>query len=216
MDQVGSLLARPWLYRNVDGLVELGAGVMCLGYSFFLLTLMRTPAHTVWHRISSFGFVALIFFIHYGTKAVKARITYPRTGFVEYRKQWRASAISAALGAMVVFSLPIGFRRHWDIVMLAPLAGLAFAASYGYHIATAVRWKWVIAGVIAGAPLAVVLLPTEILRALGSEVPAHPNRAELLGTILLLLMAWGAILLISGGISLWLYLRHTQAPAQEG
>jgi hypothetical protein len=29
-------------------------------------------------------------------------------------------------------------------------------------------------------------------------------------------MAYGAMLLISGGISLWLYLRHAPAPAQEG
>jgi len=26
---------------------------------------------------------------------------------------------------------------------------------------------------------------------------------------------FGALLLISGGISFWLYLRHTEAPAQE-
>jgi hypothetical protein len=32
----------------------------------------------------------------------------------------------------------------------------------------------------------------------------------------LYLMVYGAVLLISGGISLWLYLRHTPAPAQEG
>jgi hypothetical protein len=30
------------------------------------------------------------------------------------------------------------------------------------------------------------------------------------------LMTYGPILLISGGISLWLYVHHTQAPAQEG
>jgi hypothetical protein len=29
-------------------------------------------------------------------------------------------------------------------------------------------------------------------------------------------MAYATMLLISGGISFWLYLRHTQAPAQEG
>jgi hypothetical protein len=28
-------------------------------------------------------------------------------------------------------------------------------------------------------------------------------------------MLYGAVLLISGGISFWLYLRHTEAPAPE-
>jgi hypothetical protein len=28
-------------------------------------------------------------------------------------------------------------------------------------------------------------------------------------------MIYGTMLLVSGGISLWLYVRHTQAPAQE-
>jgi hypothetical protein len=41
-------------------------------------------------------------------------------------------------------------------------------------------------------------------------------RAELAGTILLSLMIYGPILSISGGIGFWLYVRHTQAPAQEG
>jgi hypothetical protein len=29
-------------------------------------------------------------------------------------------------------------------------------------------------------------------------------------------MVYGTMLLISGGLSFWLYLRHTEAPAQEG
>ncbi|HEY1495110.1 MAG TPA: hypothetical protein VGF49_11235, partial [Candidatus Solibacter sp.] len=99
---------------------------------------------------------------------------------------------------------------------VAPLAGLVFAAAYGYHFAGAVRWKWVIAGAMAVASFAIGFLPADILGALGSESPAHPDRATLLGTILLSLMVYGTLLLISGGISLWLYLRHTQPPAQEG
>jgi hypothetical protein len=70
---------------------------------------------------------------------------------------------------------------------------------------------------IAVAPLMIAFLPADVLRALGSELPvAHPDRTKLLGTILLSLTAYGTVLLISGGISFWLYLRHTQAPAQEG
>jgi len=62
----------------------------------------------------------------------------------------------------------------------------------------------------------IAFLHADVLSALGSESPAHPDRAKLLGTILLSLMVYGTMLLISGGISLWLYLRHTPTPAQEG
>jgi len=216
MDRVGNLLDRPRLYYNVDGLGELGGGVMCLGFALVWWLLMRSPVDSAWHRISLFVFLAVGLLIHYGTKAVKTRITYPRTGFVEYRKQWHTPAIAAALGALAAAGLGVGFRRHWDVSTIAPLAGLFLAAAYGYNFARAVRWKLVVVGAIAIASLAIAFLPADVLGALGSESPAHPDRAELLGTILLSLMVYGILLLISGGVSLWFYLRHTQAPAQEG
>jgi hypothetical protein len=216
MDQVGSMLERPKRYYNIDGLGELGGSVMCLGFALLLWLLMHSPANSVWHRISIFGFAGLIFLIPYGVKAVKTRITYPRTGFVEYRKPIHTQAIAAALGALTTVGLAIGFRRHWDMTALASLTGLAFAAACGYHFATAVRWKWVLVGAMAVATFVIAFLPADVLGALGSESPAHPDRAEFLGTILLSLMVYGALLLISGSISLWLYLGHTQPPAQEG
>jgi hypothetical protein len=217
MDQVGNLLDRPRLYYNIDGLGELGGSVMCLGFALLLWLLMHAPADSVWHRISFFAFVGLVLLIHYGTKAVKTRITYPRTGFVEYRRRWHTSAIAAAVGALATAGLVVGFRWHWDISMLASLTGLVFAAAYGYNFARAVRWKWVIVGAMALASFVIASLPADVLGALGSDSPvAHPDRAKLGGTILLSLMVYGTMLLISGGISLWLYLRHTQAPAQEG
>ncbi len=217
MDQVGNLLARPRLYYNIDGLGELGGSIMCLGYALFLWLLMRSPADSVWHRTSFFAFVGLMLLIHYGTKAVKTRITYPRTGFVEYRRRWHTSAIAAAVGALTTAGLAVAFRRHWDISMLASLTGLVFAAAYGYNFARAVRWKWVIVGAMAVASFVIAFLPADVLGALGSDSSvSHPDRAKLDGTILLSLMVYGTMLLISGSISLWLYLRHTQAPAQEG
>ena len=65
------------------------------------------------------------------------------------------------------------------------------------------------------ASLVIAFLPADVLGAVGSELPAHPDRARLGGTILLSLMAYGVLLLISGGISFWLYLHRTQAPPQE-
>ena len=215
MDQVRNLLDRPRLYYNIDGLGDLGGGVMCLGFALILWLLMRSPADSVWHQISVLVLFGLALLIRYGTKAVKTRITYPRTGFVEYRKR-QTQVIAAAGGVLATAGMAMVFRQHWDISMVACLTGLAFAAAYGYYFARAVRWKWVIVGTMAVASLVTAFLPADILGDLGSEVPAHPDRAKLLGTILLSLMVYGVLLLISGGVSLWLYLRHTQPLAQEG
>lgn len=216
MDQVGNLLDRPRLYSNIDGLVELGGGVLCLGYALLLWLLAHSSANSVWHQISLFAFVGLMLVIHYGTKAIKTHITYPRTGFVEYRKRRRTAIIAAALGALVSGGLAVAFRRHWDITTPAPLIGLVFAASYAYNIARAVRWKWAVVWAMALGSLVIAFLPADVLVALANDSSAaHADRAKLTGTILLSLMVYGTMLLISGGISFWLYLRHTQAPAQE-
>jgi len=216
MDQVGNLLARPRQYHNIDGVGELGGSAMCLGFALLLWLPAHSPAGSVWHRVPVFVFAGLALLIHYGTKAVKTRITYPRTGFVEYRRRWHTSAIAAALGAVAAAGLAAGFRRQLDISMLATVGGLVFAVAYGYHFARAVHWKWAVAGAMAAVSLAIGFLPADVLGALGSDSPAaHPDRARLGGAVLISLLVYGTMLLVSGGISLGHYLRHTQAPAQE-
>src|ERR1035437_5315900 len=89
MGQVENLLDRPMLYNNIDGVGELGLGFMFVAFA----TLMWLQAHSapdaIWHRVYTLlvlmGIVLPV--IHYGSKAIKERITYPRTGFVAYRKR---------------------------------------------------------------------------------------------------------------------------------
>jgi hypothetical protein len=219
MDQIGNLLDRPRLYYNIDGLGELGGGVMLLAFALLLWLLAHLPSSSVWHQISWVVLLGLALVTHYGIKAIKTHITYPRTGFVEYRSgdRLRTSIIAAVLGALIPLSLVAADRRHWDITTAAPLIGLVFAAAYTYHLARAVRWKWVVVGAIALSSLVMTFVPADVLAVLASDsLAAHPFRAKLVGAILLSLMTYGPMLLISGGISFWLYLRHTQAPAQEG
>jgi hypothetical protein len=219
MDPVGSLLDRPKFYRNIDGVTELGGGVLCLGCALLLWLQVHSSASSVWDRISFGAFVGLMLVIHYGTKVIKTHITYPRTGFVEYRRSYRqrTTILAGALGALVPVGLVIASRRHWDITTPASLIGLVFAAAYAYQIARPVRWKWVVVWAMALGSLVIAFLPAEVLGALAHDSSAaHPVRAKLAGTTLLSLMVYGTMLLISGGLSFWLYLRHTEAPAQEG
>ena len=210
MDQVGNLLHRPRLYYNVDGLGELGASVMCLGFALLLWLLMRSPADSIWHRISFFAFVGLALLIRYGTKAVKTRITYPRTGFVQYRardSRWRPAVLGAAGGAATAVGLSIALRRHWNLTTPAALFGLLFAATYAYHFARTIRWKWAVAGIVALGSVAIAVLPEDVIGAVANH--------SWQGAFVLTMTLYGAVLSISGGISFWLYLRHTEAPAPE-
>lgn len=219
MSDIGSLLNRPKIYYNIDGVGEFGMGFGCLGFALLLWLQVHTPKEAIWHQMYVFlAYVGMMWLaIHYGSKAIKKHITYPRTGFVEYRTRDRVwTAIAAAVLAPAVIALIVFVnRRHWDVTTLASLAGLIFAAAYGY-VARTVRWKWAVAAAMALGSLMIAFLPENLIGALTDEsmvtrvMPARLERAFLLSILL-----YGALWLISGGISFWLYLRHTQAAAQD-
>ncbi|HXP61103.1 MAG TPA: hypothetical protein VN829_11460, partial [Dongiaceae bacterium] len=103
MNQVRNIMDRPRLYYNIDGLGEVNIGVMFLGFALLLWLLVHSPANSLWHQVAWLVFLGLALIMHYGTKALKTHVTYPRTGFVEYRRsdRRRTSIIAAVLGALV-------------------------------------------------------------------------------------------------------------------
>jgi hypothetical protein len=158
--------------------------------------------------------------IHYGTTAIKKRITYPRTGFVEYRKRdtlWPPMIIGAGVSMLLSLGLVFATRRHWSLTSPAFLVGLLFAATYAYGIArTTVRWKWAVVGVLVIGTVVIATLPAAVVGAVANHTWAgRAFSPEAVGSFLLSFTLYGAVTSISGGISFWLYLRHTQAPAQE-
>jgi len=208
MDQVDKMLDRPKIYYNIDGVGELGLGFMFLAFSLLGSMQLHAPEESVWHSMYLFiiyvGLMCVI--IKYGSQAIKKHITYPRTGFVEYRKRdmmWRPMIVGA-LSAPLVLGLIIALARsHWKLATPGPLLGLVFAAGYGFRLARTVRWKWLVASAMAVASVLIVGFP---------QIWLDPSWR---GAYWLTFMLYGALLLISGGISFWLYLRHTQAPPQE-
>jgi hypothetical protein len=77
------------------------------------------------------------------------------------------------------------------------------AASYAYAFAKTVRWKWVVACVVALGSLAIAFLPADVVG------------RSWQGAFILIMVLYGVALLVSGSISFRLYLRHTEAPAPE-
>jgi hypothetical protein len=226
MDQIGNLLRRPTSYNNIDGTGELGMGFMCLGYALIIWLQLHTPKDSLCNQMYVlFIWVGLtIAMIHFGIKAIKNHITYPRTGFVAYRtcnRIWTA-IIASVVSALSVAGLVLAAHSHRHIAMPVFFIGLLFAAGYAFGIAWSggvnalFRWKWVVVLAQVIGSLLIALLPEDLTAALsgGSSLPAWFS-ASSVGAFLLWLMLYGTLLLISGAISFWLYLRHTQAPAKE-
>jgi hypothetical protein len=221
MDQVSSLLNRPKCYYNVDGVGELGIGFMCLGYAFMQWMQLRASEYSLWNKPYAFlAFVlAMSAIIKYGSEAIKKRITYPRTGFVEYRKRdtvWVPMILGAVVAAALVVLFGLARRAHWQLVTPASLIGLLFAASYAHGFARAARWKSIVAVAMAVASVWLAILPPEGIAA----VIAHSWVARLfppkaIGTFLINLALYGVLLLLSGAISFALYLRQTRALDEE-
>jgi hypothetical protein len=223
MDKIESLLQRPKFYNNVDGVGELGVGVMLLSFGLLQWLQANSPHNAIWHKF----YVALPLIllmasiIDWGSKAIKKHITYPRTGFVEYKKRdtVRAGAVAFVVSALVAMGLAIGIRTHWGIDshwrLAAPTAlfGLLFAASYAYGIARSVLWKWVVVGAIAICSFVIAMLPAELLGAMAGSGTGGVS-APAIGAWLLSILSYAAILLTSGGLSFVFYLRHTQPPAE--
>jgi len=214
---IEELASRPKFYGNIDGVAELGMGFMMLSYGLFGWLQVHTPEHTFWHQTYVFVIYlgAMVSTIHYGSKAIKEHITYPRTGFVEYRSRthWRPAIAGAAGAALLAFPLAFVRRHHWDMTASVSLFGLLLAAGYARGVVGwAVRWKWAVVWLLAAGSLAIPALPV-------GEIASHfittvlPEKLE--AAFLLLFLFYGALLMVSGGISLWLYIRHTEAPARE-
>jgi hypothetical protein len=214
------LLKRPRDYQNIDGVGELSMGAFALLYSLLLWLQLHAPATSIWHQMYAFiiYWTAMSLTIHYGSRAIKRHITYPRTGFVEYRSQfktargWAVMAISVCTAALVSAGLALAFRRHFAVSVPFSLFGLLLAVGYIWH-ARSMYWKWVVFLAMIAGTLAVVLLPANILDSLAGH--SHFGSAvtsEALGAFWLTWLIIGALFLVSGGTSLWLYLRHTQAP----
>ena len=220
MDEIRSLTDRPKLYGNVDGTAEISMGLMFLGFSTLQWLQAHSGPNALWHqKYVVFPFLVLmIATIHYGNKAIKERITYPRTGYVEYRrwdKLWLPMTFGVVTGALTAVGMVLAIHWHW-VTGPAFLAGLLVVGTYSYYVARTDPWKWIVTTLLALAAFAAALLPSHLLGVFaGSTSSRRLAWDHCIGALLLSCLLYGVIFLISGGVSLWLYLRHTQPPVTE-
>jgi hypothetical protein len=106
-------------------------------------------------------------------------------------------------------------KLHWDTAALAALIGPGMAFVYARGFARTSPWKWGVAVAIALSSL-LALIPVDSVANLTGAPARLVPLARFAVVEMRLMAAFGAILAISGGVSFWLYIRHTQPPAPEG
>jgi hypothetical protein len=204
-NQIDDYAKRPIRYRNIDGLSELAIGLLWVLAPLLEIFTKTAPSGSLWHGKTPLlvCFAALACVVVFGPKALKKRLTYPRTGYVKYRRTrsrvWRLAGgvLAAAVVALAAAFLLRRYASPSSKVMLIALTSAGWGGIYAGITRLDAAWRWVALGVLVVAPPAVTALPL------------HPVWRDGLPII-----ALGLVFLVSGAISLALYLRRNPVPEQ--
>ena len=137
-----SIERRPMQYWNVDGLPELVMGLLWIVWGGAWLVGLALPRGKVWSVYWSLAPVLLILTAAASTwaiKKLKARITFPRAGYVEWQAptsgQRLAGMSVAAVTAAAVVALVTLSRRVSDLASLAA-PGMGVLLSLAFVLAS--------------------------------------------------------------------------------
>ncbi len=190
---------RPKKYWNADGVPELVMGAMWL----LLGAAIALPA---WLNWGGWIWIVLLFAClaaNPAIKILKQRITFPRTGYVEWKPQSGVAKMAiASLGAGVAAAFVFLIRSakvqgYMDLLPTgcALLLALLFLASAVWHKLPHHLW-------ISGLSLVLAFI---IIR----------NHMDLSSSFILLWLSLGVCLIVSGGLRLRAYLHHNPRPQED-
>jgi hypothetical protein len=194
-------------YWNVDGLHEIAIAVLFLGSAAWSWAAEAPPQGMLWRATLSVGFPIFlcggILLERRAVSAIRQRLTFRRTGFVEFRKPNPRQRLISGLAGMVVaigLVLLIATRRIDQIdTLLAPGVGLAVGAFLG----------WL--GFAQGPKRLLLAAAASMLTGLGIAHSGMGMNAGLAAYYTVM----GAVLLISGALTLFRYLRTAPEPEER-
>ncbi len=206
-DKIGQIMRKTYGYWWVDGLAEIGMGLMFAilgGYNYLLITLPLTTAASIF---LSFGepLVFLVCWFGYGRLArwTKERLTYRRTGYVAYQQKNRKdrtkrAIISAVLGISMALTVTYIGPEMLKVNSLVMVGGLMALVTLFLAIWHSVNR---------------LILIAAVQFALGLWISSFPIEPGLGST--LLMAAIGAVWLLSGIIVFIIYLVRTKPVEEE-
>lgn len=188
-------------YWYVDGLAEIFIGLLLAVTGLMVLAMEAAPPGSGQRIALVAGMMVIIFGGAWlggkMVRAVKARVTYPRTGYVSYRKPTRQ-------------------RRRRNILIMIPIAAIwiILVVIFGKGL---IAWVPLIEGLVLAALLWVAgmgLLRFYLLAGLSLVVGGILAYLQIGGNVgqMAFNAVMGLFLAISGTITLIQYLRQTSAP----
>ncbi len=202
--RIDRAMRRPWQYWYQDGLAEMAMGAIFAALGLAFLVQAWLPPGPFLTLVSMFGPVVAVIGVGLLARrivsAVKLRLTYPRTGFVAYRKQRRNRlaarfALGLALGALVGSLAALPSLLVWIPAIIGLIIG-------GIHFCVAYRLDLPRFYLLAAASAALGTLVS--LGRLG-DLPG--GAAYFVGI--------GLADVLSGALTLAAYLRSTRPPAED-
>jgi hypothetical protein len=206
-DNLSKLMRRPRQYWYADGLPEIAIGFIFLAVGLLFSWQAAVPERSPWKALASLGLPILIVGGLWVTRwlvgAAKARLTYPRTGFVAYpRPSRRRRVVTLLIGLLLgagVSALLVRVLTAANLDTLSftfPLQGFFVGLLIAFIGQGLIRF-YVVGGFTAllGIALAAAALPEE------------PGSAIFYGLL-------GLALVTSGGITLWRYLQQNPLPEE--
>jgi hypothetical protein len=198
-------------YWNVDGLPEIYTGCFFLLVPLLNYLAQRAPIAPA--RLAMGGLAALTCGVALSRTVIiviRRRLTYPRTGYVSFRRTRRGrevAGIALVLSALLAIFVFMALTTDW-LGGLTAITGLAVGVINIYlgRMIGLPRFYFLGALSIAAGALLGLVQPT--FPAFFPIEGAAEVFAYLAGTI-------GAGYFISGGTTLWKYLRENPAPSQE-
>ncbi len=192
-------------YWYTDGLGELIGGgmflLLALYFSFRQYFGDQSPMNVIL-RLSLIGFmIVALFFGRRLINALKTRLTYPRTGYVEYPmvdkyKRWRrilTLAIAIGIGLFLIAMLRSVSAIDPVVAVTGGLVAVILVIKQGWSSGMPRFYLLCILALVLGVALSLSGLPTGY------------NMALFCGLI-------GITFAISGGLTLWRYLKENPLP----
>ena len=203
-DSIDSLQQHTQQYWNIDGLAEIAIGVFFLLLSLNFFGILLLPNGLVRLFLGVAGAPLLVILALWagkrGVEALKTRLTYPRTGYLAYRRPSKKHRwISLAIGVVITGSL----------LLLIYVFNLKSGA-----------WMPLADGIILGMLLLLInrgLLRFYLLAAasfLSGFLLAYANAAGNLGHAAFYCLM-GSALVLSGSLTLCSYLNENPSAAED-
>jgi hypothetical protein len=202
-DDLNQVAQRTRQYWFIDGLAELSLGgtFVILGLYFYLQSIL--PSASLILLTLQVGFVVLlfglIFLSRYLVNKFKSDLTFPRTGYVSYKRASKKQRIISVSIAIIIASFNIA------LFLSTPLS---------------LNWIPAITGLIVGIVWLILAVRVGLIRfylqsilSLLLGVGLSLARLETYQSLAIYYAVMGIVLLISGGVTLAKYLR--QHPTSE-